>query len=229
MIIRPHSRTTNRGGMDADALASWTAAILCRFCARGPDTKAPEDWRTPKPGGAAGGSGRVCYRFCACMGNMNPPPTPPRRGAGRRRRLVRSPPGRGRGWVGLWRAKTPNTQLPNLLLGPGVEGHDRPLGFADHAIIISPAPALEPGFGRKEVRCETHQGDQDYQAHGRQNHRIVETHARKSRRALEVVKPGKSTSIPKRASRIFGDTAPMARLERETSSPSACACQPVAE
>ena len=73
MIIRPHSRTTNRGGRDADALASWTAAVLCRFCARGPDTKAPEDWRTPKPGGAAGGSGRVCYRFCACMGTMNPP------------------------------------------------------------------------------------------------------------------------------------------------------------
>src|SRR5438128_12692395 len=33
------------------AIASWTAAVLCRFGAA--DTsKAPEDWRTPRPGGA---------------------------------------------------------------------------------------------------------------------------------------------------------------------------------
>ena len=40
----------------AGALASWTAAVLCRFCARGPDPKAPEDWRTPKPRGVPAGS-----------------------------------------------------------------------------------------------------------------------------------------------------------------------------
>ena len=57
--------TMNRG--EAGAAASWTAAALCRF-SRGRDeaegdvspaahitrpTKAPEDWRSPKPGGPA--------------------------------------------------------------------------------------------------------------------------------------------------------------------------------
>src|SRR5207249_9729215 len=44
----------NRDEAAAGALASWTAAVLCRFCARGPDPKAPEDWRTPKPRRCAG-------------------------------------------------------------------------------------------------------------------------------------------------------------------------------
>src|SRR5439155_248963 len=48
--------TMNRDQAAAGALASWTAAVLCRFCALAPDSKAPEDWRTPKPGGAAFGS-----------------------------------------------------------------------------------------------------------------------------------------------------------------------------
>src|SRR5437773_9006155 len=49
----------NRDEAAAGALASWTAAVLCRFCARGPDPKAPEDWRTPKPRGVPAGSWRV--------------------------------------------------------------------------------------------------------------------------------------------------------------------------
>src|SRR5947207_5686122 len=50
--------TMNRDEPAAGALASWTAAVLCRFCARGPDPKAPEDWRTPKPRGVPAGSWR---------------------------------------------------------------------------------------------------------------------------------------------------------------------------
>src|SRR5213082_102280 len=50
--------TRNCNEAAAGALASWTAAVLCRFCACGPDLKAPEDWRTPKPGGTAAGSWR---------------------------------------------------------------------------------------------------------------------------------------------------------------------------
>src|SRR5438046_427107 len=63
--------TMNRDEAAAGALASWTAAVLCRFCARGPDPKAPEDWRTPKPGGTAAGSWKAAFRFCACIGTMN--------------------------------------------------------------------------------------------------------------------------------------------------------------
>src|SRR5216117_1962250 len=45
-------------------------------------------------------------RFCACMGTMNPPLTPPRRGADSTRTDACSPPGRGRGWVGSWRGRS---------------------------------------------------------------------------------------------------------------------------
>ncbi len=38
------------------AIASWAAAVHCRFCALRPDRKAPEDWRSPKPGGPLVGS-----------------------------------------------------------------------------------------------------------------------------------------------------------------------------
>src|SRR6266496_4666662 len=34
------------------AVASWTAQVLWRFRLARPIAKAPEDWRTPKPGGA---------------------------------------------------------------------------------------------------------------------------------------------------------------------------------
>src|SRR5213593_654224 len=50
------------------------------------------------------GSWRASIRFCACIGTMNPPLTPPRRGTDRTRTDACSPPGRGRGWVGSWRA-----------------------------------------------------------------------------------------------------------------------------
>src|SRR5438552_7487714 len=63
MVFRPHSRTTNCGGWDLGALASWTAAVLCRFCARGPDLKAPEDWRSPKPDGDYFGSQKISRSF----------------------------------------------------------------------------------------------------------------------------------------------------------------------
>ena len=89
--------------LQAGALASWTAAVLCRFCVRGPDLKAPEDWRTPKPGGTAAGSWGGSIRFGACVWTLNPPLTPPRRGSDRTRTNVCSPLGRGRGWVGSWK------------------------------------------------------------------------------------------------------------------------------
>src|SRR5438477_8713407 len=53
--------TRNCNEAAAGALASWTAAVLCRFCARGPYLKAPEDWRTPKPGGTAAGSWKASH------------------------------------------------------------------------------------------------------------------------------------------------------------------------
>src|SRR5437667_11330175 len=42
--------------------------------------------------------------LCARIGTMNPPLTPPRRGTETARTDACSPPGRGRGWVGSWRA-----------------------------------------------------------------------------------------------------------------------------
>src|SRR5437870_13512969 len=42
--------------------------------------------------------------FFASIGTMNPPLTPPRRGTDRARTNACSPPGRGRGWVGSWKA-----------------------------------------------------------------------------------------------------------------------------
>src|SRR5205814_1504529 len=63
--------TMNRDEAAAGALASWTAAVLCRFCARGPDPKAPEDWRTPKPRAVPAGSWKASFRFRACIGTMN--------------------------------------------------------------------------------------------------------------------------------------------------------------
>src|SRR5438477_1214685 len=41
----------------------------------------------------------------ACIGTMNPPLTPPRRGTDRTRTNACSPPRRGRGWVGSWRER----------------------------------------------------------------------------------------------------------------------------
>ena len=96
--------TMNREEAAAGPLASWTAAVLCRFCARGPDRKAPEDWEnrtavrdvplrasSPKPGGAVFGPWRASLRFCAGIGTMNPPLTPPRRGSDRTRTSAGAP------------------------------------------------------------------------------------------------------------------------------------------
>src|SRR5437867_8989933 len=52
------------------------------------------------------GSWKASFRFCACIGTMNPPLTPPGRGTDRTRTDACSPPGRGRGWVGSWRGST---------------------------------------------------------------------------------------------------------------------------
>src|SRR5439155_18617983 len=49
---------------------------------------------------------RANFRCCACLGTMNPPLTPPRRGTERTRTNTSSPPGRGRGWVGSGRRTT---------------------------------------------------------------------------------------------------------------------------
>src|SRR6266487_1181094 len=61
----------NRNGAAAVALASWTAAVLCRFRARGPGAKAPEDWRSPRPGSAAFGSWRASVVLRARAGTVN--------------------------------------------------------------------------------------------------------------------------------------------------------------
>ena len=39
-----------------------------------------------------------------CIGTMNPPLTPPGRGTDKTQTNARSPLGRGRGWVGSWKA-----------------------------------------------------------------------------------------------------------------------------
>jgi len=52
------------------------------------------------------GSWRAPTTVMSCIGTMNPPLTPPRRGMDRSRTNACSPPGRGRGWVGSWRAPT---------------------------------------------------------------------------------------------------------------------------
>src|SRR5437660_4064663 len=43
-------------------------------------------------------------RIWTRIGAMNPPPTPPEEGSQCRARLPSSPPGRGQGWVGSWKA-----------------------------------------------------------------------------------------------------------------------------
>src|SRR5205814_2030779 len=50
----------------------------------------PRSWRAP-------------IRFFACIGTLNPPLSPPRRGTDRTRTNACSPLRRGRGWVGSWR------------------------------------------------------------------------------------------------------------------------------
>src|SRR5437867_3205052 len=53
----------------------------------------------------AGGSWRASLCFCACIGTLNPPLAPPRRGTDRTPTDACSPPGKGRGWVGSWKGK----------------------------------------------------------------------------------------------------------------------------
>jgi hypothetical protein len=45
------------------AIASWTAAALCRFAHAGHESKAPEDWRSPKPGGNSRIRGKIKHHF----------------------------------------------------------------------------------------------------------------------------------------------------------------------
>src|SRR4051794_11403606 len=47
VVLRVIHELTSYRALPHSALASWTAAALCRF--RSP--KAPEDWRSPRPGG----------------------------------------------------------------------------------------------------------------------------------------------------------------------------------
>src|SRR5206468_13027133 len=46
----------------------------------------------------------ACTSFVPRIGTMNPPLTPPRRGTDKTPTNSCSPPGRGRGWVGSWKA-----------------------------------------------------------------------------------------------------------------------------
>jgi hypothetical protein len=50
------SGTMNPRGTGVHAIASWAAAALCRFGWPLKHSKAPEDWRSPKPGGFLSGS-----------------------------------------------------------------------------------------------------------------------------------------------------------------------------
>ena len=52
--------------------------------------------------------------FFACIATMNPPLTPPRRGTDRTQTNACSPPGRGRGWVGFWKAGSMRFELSAL-------------------------------------------------------------------------------------------------------------------
>src|SRR6266699_3600091 len=54
--------------------------------------------------GSGSAHGAPPFVFSACIGTMNPLPTPPRRGTDTTWTNARSPPWRGRGWVGSWRA-----------------------------------------------------------------------------------------------------------------------------
>src|SRR5947208_3641885 len=61
---------------------------------------------------AFAGSWRAAFRFRACIGTMNPPLTPPRRGTDRARRDVCSAPGRDRGVGRSWKGEL--RRLPPL-------------------------------------------------------------------------------------------------------------------
>src|SRR6266700_2080860 len=60
--------------------------------------------RTPEIFGGSQFMGSL-LSFCECIGTLNPPLTPPRRGTDRARTDACSPPGRGRGWGGSWRVR----------------------------------------------------------------------------------------------------------------------------
>src|SRR5438034_5446780 len=86
-------------------------------------------------------------RFGACMGTMNPPLTPPRRGTDRTRTDACSPPGRGRGWVGSWKGPSSWVTCSLLLAALFVAGCARSEPPADLVIINGAEPeALDPGI-----------------------------------------------------------------------------------
>ena len=63
---------------------------------------AGEDAGAPRPG-----SWRASIRFSCLHWDHEPTPNPSQEGNGRTRTHACSPPGRGRGWVGSWRASMP--------------------------------------------------------------------------------------------------------------------------
>src|SRR5205823_3314599 len=63
------------------------------------------------------------------------------------------------------------------LLVAHVQHDHRPPRFADDAIVVAAAAALKPRFRRKEVRAETNHRDQNNQANGRKQNRIIKSHA----------------------------------------------------
>ena len=84
---------------------------------------------------------------------MNPPLTPPRRGTVRRRTNADSPPGRGRGWVGSWKAPTSKIRTRMVAMtrnGPKVVGQtSRQPGEPGSASGMRGLPSAAPPRARR--------------------------------------------------------------------------------
>src|SRR5437879_8262412 len=66
---------------------------------------------------------------------MNPPLTPPRRGTDMAKTDAGSPPGRGRGWVGSWRARGRDSPVPPVI-GALSKAHFRQLVLQLHLGLL---------------------------------------------------------------------------------------------
>ena len=62
-------------------------------------------------------------------------------------------------------------------------------------------PSSQPRFRGKKVGCRSHDADQDNQANGCEDYRIVESHGHDSRRAFEVVNTFSKACLTDRTSR----------------------------
>ena len=98
-----------------------------------------------RAGARRSGSWRTSIRFCACIGTMNPPLTPPRWGTDSTPTNACSPPGRGRGWVGSWRAPSAARPCIGTMNLPGRRWERRRLAGED-------AGAPRPGSWKAAIR-----------------------------------------------------------------------------